>query len=72
MGDDDVLVLEGGGRLGGRIHTEHFPAVEADERGGSIRACRVDLGASYLHVRTPVISKCEHRFCQITLAAVWL
>ena len=50
LSDDDVLVLEGGDRLGGRIHTQHFPAVAADAEGrGGLRGCRVDLGASYLH-----------------------
>ena len=43
LSDDDVLVLEGGDRLGGRIHTQHFPAI------AGLRGCRVDLGASYLH-----------------------
>ena len=46
---DEVLVLEGGQRLGGRIHTMHFPAVPPDENGMSLCGCRVDLGASYLH-----------------------
>jgi hypothetical protein len=39
----DILVLEGGDRLGGRIHTKFFEA-----RAG-LPAVRVDLGASYLH-----------------------
>ena len=39
----DILVLEGGGRIGGRIHTKLFEAKDG------LPAVRVDLGASYLH-----------------------
>ena len=39
--------------IGGRIHTMHFPAICSEEDGQdssrSLRACRVDLGASYIH-----------------------
>lgn len=39
----DILVLEAGARIGGRIHTKLFEAKEG------LPAVRVDLGASYLH-----------------------
>jgi hypothetical protein len=43
MHPDDILVLEAGGRIGGRIHTRLFEATNG------LPAVRVDLGASYLH-----------------------
>jgi hypothetical protein len=43
MHPDDILVLEAGSRIGGRIHTKLFEAKHG------LPAVRVDLGASYLH-----------------------
>ena len=43
MHPDDILVLEAGSRIGGRIHTKLFEATHG------LPAVRVDLRASYLH-----------------------
>lgn len=43
MDPADILVLEAGERIGGRIHTKLF------EAKGGLPAVRVDLGAAYLH-----------------------
>ena len=43
MDPSEILVLEGGDRIGGRIHTKLF------EAKAGLPPVRVDLGASYLH-----------------------